>query len=775
MHTALWQDVNFYNNPLMEVQGLTSQQATENIKRYGLNQIEEKGESVFMKISKKFISPIPLLLELTMLFLIVLGKYYDIFVIFGLLVFNIVLSLFHELKADKAIELLKKRLDIKARVLRDNKWADIPSRFLTLNDVVLLQSGFIVPADIEILEGNISVDQSSITGESLPKNLKKGDTAYMGSLVVKGEAIGRVIAIGSKTFYGKSARLVQEARNKTQLEIIVFELVKYLFIFSLVLIVILLGLSLSNKKPLEEVLPLLTVLLLPIIPVALPTAFTIATALGAKELAQEGVLITKLSAIESAAGMDILCVDKTGTITKNKIQVAKIIPYSGFSEKEVICMAALASDPKQKDPIENAIYEYLNNDESCMENYKVISFEPFDPSNKYSKSVVQVYQDYFEVYKGSPKVAPTPQDAHEFIEDMAKEGFRVLCVWRKSREKVEFLGFLGFSDPIREDSKELIEKLKNLGVNVKMLTGDTKETAKLIASLVGIEGNVCDVKNIKEECGVFAEVFPEDKFTIVKAYQNKGHIVGMTGDGINDAPALKQADFGIAVSNATDIAKSSSSAVLTKDGLTNMISAIILSRKIYQRLLTYVFSKTIRVFMIIMSIFVYYIIYNEYILTTKMVLSLFFFNDFITISLATDNVEYSNKPEKWNIKKLTFTSFLLGLFCTIWILFLILFVGENLLHLNIEQTKTFAFLTIVLSIPVSILSIRDRGLFIKVPPSKYLMLAMILSIVASNLMALFGIFMVPISPKNILYADIFVGLMFLPLKFLKTLVHSLYE
>ncbi|WP_232500478.1 HAD-IC family P-type ATPase [Hydrogenobacter thermophilus] len=321
-----------------------------------------------------------------------------------------------------------------------------------------------------------------------------------------------------------------------------------------------------------------------------------------------------------------------------------------------------------------------------------------------------------------------------------------------------------------------MEKLKNLGVNVKMLTGDTKETAKRIASLVGIEGNVCDIKNIKEECGVFAEVFPEDKFTIVKAYQNKGHIVGMTGDGINDAPALKQADFGIAVSNATDIAKSSASAVLTKDGLTNMISAIILSRKIYQRLLTYVFSKTIRVFMIILSIFVYYIIYNEYILTTKMVLSLFFFNDFITISLATDNVEYSNKPEKWNIKKLTFTSFLLGLFCTIWIPFLILFVGENLLHLNIEQTKTFAFLTIVLSIPVSILSIRDRGLFIKVPPSKYLMLAMILSIVASNLMALFGIFMVPINPKSILYADIFVGLMFLPsLKFLKTLVHSLYE
>ncbi|MEZ0361896.1 MAG: plasma-membrane proton-efflux P-type ATPase [Hydrogenobacter sp.] len=757
------------------VQGLTSEQAEENIKRYGFNEIEEKKEHVLLKFLKKFISPIPLLLELTMLFLIILGKYYDSLVILGLLIFNVILSFSHEISVDRVIQLLKKHLDIRVRVLRDGQWKDIPSRLLTMDDIVLLQSGFIVPADIEILEGNISVDQSSITGESLPKSLKSGDVAYMGSLVVRGEAIGKVVAVGSSTFYGKSAKLVQEAGNKTQLEIIVFKLVEYLSLFSLFLIVTLLGLSVVDKKPLEEVLPLLTVLLIPIIPVALPTAFTIATALGAKELAQEGILVTKLSAIESAAGMDILCIDKTGTITKSKIQVTKVIPYSGFSEEEVICMGALASDPKQKDPIENAIYEYLSDKLSCLENYEVKDFEPFDPSKKYSKAKVLINQEDVEVYKGSPKVAPIPEDAHKIIEGMALEGLRIICVWKVSKGKVKFLGFIGFSDPIREDSKKLIDKLKALGVNVKMLTGDTKDTAKRIASLVGIEGDVCDTKNIREECGVFAEVFPEDKFSIVRAFQKMGHIVGMTGDGINDAPALKQADLGIAVSNATDVAKSSASAVLTKEGLTNMLSLIILSRKIYQRLLTYVFSKTIRVFLIILNIFVYYIIYNEYLLTTKMVLSLFFFNDFITISLATDNVTYSKKPEKWNIKRLTLASFILGLFCVIWVLFLILFIGKEVLHLDTQQTKTLSFLAIVLSIPVSILSIRDKGYFIKTPPSKYLLVAMTFSIIASNLMAVLGIFMFPIDLKSVLFADIFVGLMFLPMNILKAFIYSLYE
>lgn len=755
--------------------GLTSEQVAENIKKYGLNEIEERKESPILRFSKKFISPVPLLLEFTMLFLIILGKYYDSLVIFGLLIFNVILSFFHEISADKAIQLLKKRLDIRAKVLRDGKWKDIPSGLLTVEDIILLQSGFIVPADTKILDGSISVDQSSITGESLPKNLKRGDTAYMGSLVVRGKAIGKVIAIGSNTFYGKSTKLVQEAGNRTQLEIIVFKLVEHLSIFSLFLVVILLGLSAIDKKPLEEVLPLLTVMLIPIIPVALPTAFTIATALGAKELAREGILVTKLSAIESAAGMDILCIDKTGTITKSKIQVTKVIPYPGFSEEEVICMAALASDPKQGDPIENAIYEYLNDKLPCLENYKVKEFEPFDPSRKYAKAIVVMNQEDVEVYKGSPKVAPFPEDAHKIVEEMALEGLRIICVWKISGEKVNLLGFIGFSDPIREDSKELIDKLKDLGVNVKMLTGDTKETAKRIASLVGIEGDVCDTKNIKEECGVFAEVFPEDKFGIVRAFQKRGHIVGMTGDGINDAPALKQADLGIAVANATDVAKSSASAVLTKEGLTNMLSLIILSRRIYQRLLTYVFSKTIRVFLIVLSIFVYYLTYNEYLLTTKMVLSLFFFNDFITISLATDNVMYSRKPEKWNIKKLTLASFILGLFCVVWILFLILFVGKEMLHLDTQQTKTLSFLAIVLSIPVSIISIRDRGFFIKTLPSKYLLFTMTFSIIASNLMAILGIFMTPIDLKSVLFADIFVGLMLVPMNLLKTFIHSLYE
>ncbi|HEV09530.1 MAG TPA: plasma-membrane proton-efflux P-type ATPase, partial [Sulfurihydrogenibium azorense] len=383
--------------------GLTEEQAKENIKKYGFNEIKEKSVPIFVLFLQKFWGPIPWLLEFTGILTFLLKKYPDTVAIFVLLIFNGLVSFWHELSAQNALELLKKHLSIKAKVLRDGVWKEIDAKYITIDDIVLLQSGFAVPADVEILEGAISVDQSSITGESLPKSLKPKDIAYMGSFVVKGKAIGRVINIGEHTFFGKSAKLVQEAKTKTQLEVVVFELVKYLFLFGVFLIIILLGLSILRGFYLGDILPILVVMLLPIIPVALPAVFTLSTALGAKELAKNGVLITKLSAIESAASMDILCTDKTGTITKNKITVDKILPLGNFQEKDVICYAALASDPKQKDPIEEAIFNYLKDD--C---YKIEKedFEAFDPSKKYSTAKIKKDNEEIYIFKGSPKVAP---------------------------------------------------------------------------------------------------------------------------------------------------------------------------------------------------------------------------------------------------------------------------------------------------------------------------------------------------------------------------------
>jgi len=745
--------------------GLTEDQAKENIRKYGFNEIKEKREPAFVLFLKKFWGPIPWLLEFTGILTFLLKKYPDAIAIFVLLIFNGVVSFWHELSAQNALELLKKHLSIKAKVLRDGTWKEIDAKYITIDDIVLLQSGFAVPADVEILEGAISVDQSSITGESLPKSLKPKDTAYMGSFVVRGEAIGRVINVGEHTFFGKSAKLVQEAKTKTQLEVVVFELVKYLFLFGVFLIIILLGLSISKGFYLGDVLPVLVVMLLPIIPAALPAAFTLSTALGAKELAKNGVLTTKLSAIESAASMDILCTDKTGTITKNKITVDKITPLGNYQEKDVMCYGALASDPKQKDPIEEAIFNYLKDD--C---YKIEKegFEAFDPSKKYSTAKIKKDNEEIYIFKGSPKMAPIENEKQENLyKEMASMGLRVLAVWIEKDHKKELVGFIGFSDPPREDSKELIEKIRGLGVDVKMITGDTKETASHIASLVGIEGDICEAKDIRETCGVFAGVLPEDKFKIVKTYQKMGHTVGMTGDGINDAPALKQADFGIAVSNATDVAKAAASVVLTEEGLINIVSAIVVSRKIYQRLLTYVFSKTIRVFAVVLTIFAFFIIDKDFVLTTKMIIAMFFYNDFLTLSLATDNVGYSQKPDKWDIKKISIASLVFGIFSVLWIVGGIYIFGHLVFKLPLQNIKTLTFLALVLTIPVSVFSVRERGFGIKNMPSKALLFSMLFAIIGSNLMALYGFLMPKLPVYIVLTIDLYIFLMFIPFNILK--------
>lgn len=744
---------------------LAEKQAKENIKKYGFNEIKEKKEPLWVLFLKKFWGPIPWLLEFTGILTFLLKKYPDAIAIFVLLLFNGVVSFWHELSAQNALELLKKHLNIKAKVIRDGIWKEIDTKYVTIDDIVLLQSGFAVPADVEILEGAISVDQSNITGESLPKSLKPKDIAYMGSFVVRGEAIGKVINIGERTFFGKSAKLVQEAKTKTQLEILVFELIKYLFLFGVFLIIILFGLSIEKGFDLGSIMPILVVMLLPIIPAALPAAFTLSTALGAKELAKKGIITTKLSAIESAASMDILCIDKTGTITKNKITIDKIVPIGNYAEKDVICYGAIASDPKQKDPIEEAIFDYLK--DGCS-NIGKEYFEAFDPSKKYSMAKIKNDNEEIYIFKGSPKVAPLEGENQEkLFKDMANAGLRVLAVWIEKNGKKELIGFIGFSDLPREDSKELIEKIKDLGVSIKMITGDTKETAKYIASLVGIEGDVCEAKEIKKSCDVFAGVLPEDKFKIVKTYQKMNHVVGMTGDGINDAPALKQADFGIAVSNATDVAKAAASVVLTDEGLVNIVSAIILSRRIYQRLLTYVFSKTIRVFAVILTIFTFFIIDEVFVLTTKMIIAMIFYNDFLTLSLSTDNVGYSRKPDRWDIKKISIISLIFGVFSVLWIVGGIYIFGHTIFHLDIKSIKTLTFLALVLMMPVSIFSVREKEFGLKNKPSLALLFSMLFAIVGSNLMAYYGFLMKNLSFEVILTMDIYIFFMFIPFNILK--------
>lgn len=357
---------------------------------------------------------------------------------------------------------------------------------------------------------------------------------------------------------------------------------------------------------------------------------------------------------------------------------------------------------------------------------------------------------------------------------MAEKGLRVLAVWTKQENVVQVIGLLAFSDSLREDSAKLIHKIQDLGISVKMITGDTKETARYIAKQAGIEDKVCQRDRISEDCSMFAGVYPTDKFKIVKFLQSKNHIVGMTGDGINDAAALKQANFGIAVSNATDVAKAASAVVLTQEGILNILKSIEISRKIYQRMLTYIFNKTIRVFCITLSIFVFYILYGEFLLSTSMIIALFFYNDFLTLSLTTDNVFYSKKPDKWDMKKIAVTSFLLSVFMLIYI-FALLAVGKYYLKLDIQEIKTFAFVILVLSIPVSILSVRERGSMMKIIPSKALILSMVVAVIGSSLMAFYGILMPHLTLTSVLIANGAMLFVFIPFALYKILIFKLFK
>ncbi len=454
--------------------------------------------------------------------------------------------------------------------------------------------------------------------------------------------------------------------------------------------------------------------------------------------------------------MDILCSDKTGTITKNSIELSHIKPIEDFKEEDLILFSYLCSSKEHYDMIDKAIINFFekNKDKFKYLSFTIKEFEPFDPSKKYSQSKALINQKEVIIKKGSPSVLLDDKEQklyEELIKNLASQGLRVLALVVNQDNIKKVVGFLGFSDPPREDSKELITKIKELGVNVKMLTGDTKETAQYIGKLVGIEGKTCDKRSMEEDCDIFANVYPEDKFNIVKFYQSKNHIVGMTGDGVNDAPALKQANLGIAVANATDAAKAAGGIILTQEGLKNILSCIILSRQIYERMLTYVFNKTVKALNTVFIIAIFFIIIKNFILTPTLLVIQFFFNDFITLAIVTDNVHYSKKPSRWKISKLILVSIIFATFVITLTFLLIYFLGIKVYRLNIKELQTYTFLSIVLVGNLSLLVIRERQGFFKTFPSKALSLSIFISIFLSTIMSIFGFLMKALPISIVLY------------------------
>lgn len=737
------------------MQGLTSIEAQRWQLQYGPNAVAEERANPWLSFLKKLWAPVPWMLEVTIALQLVLGKPDEAAIIAALLVFNAILSFIHESRANNALALLKGRLEIQVRVLRDQVWQKLPARELVPGDVVHLRMGDLVPADIRLSEGQVLLDQSSLTGEALPIEVMVGKIAYAGVIVKRGEASGEVTAIGSHTYFGKTAELVRNARTTSHLENLIFTIVKYLVALDLALVAALLLYTLASDLPITEVIPFALILLVASVPIALPATYTLATALGGLELAKSGVLVTRLSAIEEAASMDVLASDKTGTITQNKLALAVLHPYSPYTNSQLLHLVALACDEATQDPIDMAILEAAQSQGQLESRPRRLHFVPFDPETKRSEALFDLDTGKLRVIKGAPRVIAALVQGNvqiaQDVEQLGADGSRILAVAvETSGSALQLAGLIGLQDPPREDSQALIRDLHELGVRVVMVSGDGPATARAIAGQVGIGQRVCPPENLREEIkrnvldyDVFARVLPEDKYALVQSLQLAGHVVGMSGDGVNDAPALKQAEVGIAVANATDVAKAAASLVLTNPGLSDVRAAVETSRRIYQRMLTYTLNKIIKTLEIAIFLSLGVMLTGVFVITPMLIVLLLFTNDFVTMSIATDNVAYSNKPERWDVPKLMLTAGILAGFVLV-LSFSVFFAGRDWLHLPLPQLQTLVFVMLAFTGQGNVYLVRERRHFWRSAPSRWLLRASVLDIVVVGILASQGILMASI-------------------------------
>ncbi|MGA3061530.1 MAG: plasma-membrane proton-efflux P-type ATPase [Candidatus Bathyarchaeia archaeon] len=756
--------------------GLTSDQVKERQRRYGLNEVAEKQPNPVLAFAKKFWGLTAWMLEVAIVLSFVLGKYLDVYIITALLLINAILGFIQERQATRAVGALKQRLQLKARVLRDGVWQTLNAAEVVPGDVIRARLGDFVPADFKILDAEATVDQSAITGESLPIDKKTGDIVYSGSLVRKGEVTGVVNATGIHTYFGKTAQLVQLAKPKLHMEEVISSLMKWLLVLVVSLLVITAVVSWVRGVNLLDVVSLALVLLVSAIPVALPTMFTITMALGSFELARKGVLVTRLSASEDAALMDVLCADKTGTITENKLAIADIAELNKYTKDDALIFGALASQKANQDPIDLSFFTALEDKKIKLDEYKQKKFIPFDPSTRKTEAIVEKKGETFRVIKGAVsavmQACGTKEDEKATIEQkmdvLANKGYRVMAVAiGKETLAMEIVGLVGLYDKPRKDSAKLIAKLRSLGISVKMLTGDSLPIAKQIAQEVGLGDKIsrmADVESSRSQDGMvaaeivdksdgFAEIYPEGKYRIVKGLQAEKHVVGMTGDGINDAAALKQAEVGIAVSNATDVAKGSASVVLTEEGLSNVVNLVVTGRMIYQRILTWIFNKIVKTFQVVLFVIVAFLITGLFVVGAFQVVLLLFLVDFVTISLSTDNVRPSEKPETWNITPLVKGATILGVASVIESLGL-LYLGLKYLGLsNTAALNTFSFDMLLFGGLFTIFVVRERGNFWKSKPSRPLLIAVIADILISSIISIIGIpGLAPIPPMYVALA-----------------------
>jgi plasma-membrane proton-efflux P-type ATPase len=744
--------------------GLTRAEVESRLKEHGYNEVAEKKGHPALKFLGKFWGVSAWMLELIMVLSAILGNTSDLVVVSALLVINAVLSFTQEHRAEGVVEALRQQLQVRARVLRDSSWQVVPSRELVPGDVVRVRPGDVTPADVKLLTGALTVDQSALTGESKDADKAPGDVLSSGSVVRRGEGDGVVTATGAATSLGRTTELVQRARPRLHIEAVVARVVRWLFVILAVLLGSVVVLSVVRGVPLVEMVPLMLVLLMSAVPVALPVMFTVSMSLGSRELAKRGVLVTRLSAAEDAATMDVLCVDKTGTITMNQLAVTGVIPLEKATESDVLMASALASREANQDPIDLAFLAAAK-ERHVFDGQPAatpVSFAPFDAKNRRTEAVVEQNGQKLRVMKGAVRTVaeacglqpPAVEALEAKVGDAALKGFRTLAVARGPETGAPALvGLVTLYDPPRPDAKQLIAALQGLGVSVKMLTGDALAVAAEIARGVGLP-NIRRMADLKAAGAVagnesvdllagtdgFAEVFPEDKYVVVQHLQAAGHVTGMTGDGVNDAPALRQAEVGIAVSTATDVAKGAASVVLTEAGLTNIVALVEQGRVIYQRVLTWIINKISRTVLKAAFVTIAFVVTGKFVVSAFAMLLLVFMTDFAKVSLATDHVRPSRKPETWKIGGFIVVSAVLGVAMVAEAL-VFLWIGWSRFGLatNDDALHTFSFLTLLYFAAFSVVSARERRWFWSTVPSRTLMAALATDALAGTVLTYVGL------------------------------------
>jgi plasma-membrane proton-efflux P-type ATPase len=743
--------------------GLTQAEVDARRKEHGYNEVAERKTHPVLMFFGKFWGLSAWSLELIMILSLVLRNFSDLVMVSVLLVVNAIVSFLQERRASGVVETLRRRLQVSARVLREASWQVIASRDLVPGDIVRVRPGDIIPADVKLLNGALSVDQSALTGESKDANESLGDVLSSGSVVRRGEGNGVVMLTGAKTYFGRTTELVQLARPKLHIEAVVASVVRWLFVIVGVLVIVLIVMSVIRGTPLLQMVPLLLVMLMSAVPVALPVMFTVSMAVGSNELAKLGVLVTRLSATEDAATMDVLCVDKTGTITMNELAVSGVTPLEKATESDVLLAGALASQEANQDPIDLAFLAAAKAHHvfDGVPAVTAVSFIPFDPKNRRTEAVAEQNGQHFRVMKGAVRTVaeacgcqPSVIEALEArVSAWALKGYRALAVARGSESSaLVLLGLVTLYDPLRPDARQLIGTLHNLGVPVKMLTGDALPVASEIAGEVGLPNirRFSDLKTANTQAGNeamdllagadgFAEVYPEDKYTVVQHLQAAGHITGMTGDGVNDAPALRQAEVGIAVSTATDVAKGAASVVLTEPGLTNMVALVEQGRAIYQRILTWIISKNSRTLMKASFVAIAFMVTGKSVISAFAMLLLVFITDFQNISLATDRVRPSRRPESWKIGGFITVSVVIGVAMVAEAL-LFLWFGWGRFSLATNHTlSTFSFLMLLYFSIFASVSVRERQAFWSSMPSKIYLIAFVTDALVGTALTFVGL------------------------------------